>query len=176
MQKKRAPMSSHVLTICHSCSNIAIKVNTKLFSKVTKARAWDIELGDIQGGTPWLDQAPTLVMGLSLTRAGGNDSKTVVAGSVSLASKGEGGTIQIAQDIHIQNSDGVVTFENMRKLTKVRGCVQVIISNISELNICSTRHWQFITTCTMMRLCQKEWWFTVMAPQKETLSTCLNWR
>jgi hypothetical protein len=117
-------MNSRVLTEYYSCSNIATKVNTKLFSKLTKARAWDIKLGDIQGGIPWINQAPTMVMGLSLTRAGGSDSKTVVAGSVSLDSKGEAGTIQIAQDIRIQSSAGVVTFENMRKLTKVSdGCV-----------------------------------------------------
>lgn len=105
------------LTFFSSCSNIAIKVNTKLFTKMTNARAWDVKLGNV--GIPWLTQAPTMVIGLTLTRAAGNDSKTVVTGSVSLDSKGDAGTIQLAQDVRIQSSSGVVTKQNMINLTKV---------------------------------------------------------
>lgn len=60
-----------------------------------------------------------MVMGLSLTRAPGSDTKTVVVGSVSLNGKGEAGTIQIAQDVRIQAAAGVISHENMLRLTKV---------------------------------------------------------
>jgi hypothetical protein len=123
--------------ICHSCSNIAIKVNTKLFSKITKARAWNIKVGNVEGGIPWLNEVPTMVMGLSLTRAGGAVSKTVVTGSVSLDSKDSAATIQIAQDVRIQSSTSVVTRENMYNMTKVSD--RIILLLLCENN--STHQW-----------------------------------
>lgn len=132
---------SSILSRSHkrfSCSSIATKVNTKLFSKLTKARTWDIKLGDVQGGIPWIDQAPTMVMGLSLTKAGGSDAKTVVVGSVSLNGRGEAGTIQIAQDVRIQDAAGVVTHENMLRLTKVSDWVRPSIKQSKQSEMYSS--------------------------------------
>jgi hypothetical protein len=124
-----------------SCSNIAIKVNTKLFSNVTKARAWDIRLGNVEGGIPWLNEAPTMVMGLSLTRAGGSESKTVVTGSVSLDSKDTAGTNNLAQDVRIHSSTNVITSENMYKMTKVSdGIMSLLLSENSSTHPPMIRH------------------------------------
>jgi hypothetical protein len=134
-------MTTH-FTLCDSCSNIAIKVNTKLFSKGIAARAWDIQVNQIEGGIPWLEQVPTLVMGLTLTRgkpnsyiinlhfflihfsiftAGGADSKTIVTGSVCLTKRGDvPGTVPLAMDIRVQKSAGVVEALPMYMLSKVR--------------------------------------------------------
>lgn len=51
-----------------SFSNIAVKVNAKLFDKWTKARAWNIKVESTpNGGIPWLNEVPTLVLGFCLT-------------------------------------------------------------------------------------------------------------
>jgi hypothetical protein len=108
-------MTTH-FTLCDSCSNIAIKVNTKLFSKGIAARAWDIQVNQIEGGIPWLEQVPTLVI-----TAGGADSKTIVTGSVCLTKRGDvPGTVPLAMDIRVQKSAGVVEALPMYMLSKVR--------------------------------------------------------
>lgn len=49
-----------------SCSNIALKCNTKLYNVCNKAHAWQVSSN--QGvGVPWVCEVPTLVIGISLS-------------------------------------------------------------------------------------------------------------
>jgi hypothetical protein len=82
-----------------------------------------------------------MVMGLSLTRAGGSESKTVVTGSVSLDSKDTAGTNNLAQDVRIQSSTNVITSENMYKMTKVSdGIMSLLLSENSSTHPPMIRH------------------------------------
>jgi hypothetical protein len=53
-----------------SCSNVALKVNTKLFSRTNDARAWttfDTLHREPVEGIPWVSEVPTLVVGISMS-------------------------------------------------------------------------------------------------------------
>mmetsp|Transcript_15832 Transcript_15832/g.24306 ORF Transcript_15832/g.24306 Transcript_15832/m.24306 type:complete len:1247 (-) Transcript_15832:149-3889(-) len=90
-------------------SNIALKINTKLFSKTNAARAWDVEVGSVDN--TWLKEVPTMVVGLSLARAGGIDQNTVIAASVCLES---GSGMQMGQTARVQKKVGVVEKKIMK--------------------------------------------------------------
>lgn len=64
----------------YSCSNIALKVNTKLFNKANSACAWVLK------GLEWTTQIPTLIFGYSLGHGRVNGAPaTAIAGSVCLS-------------------------------------------------------------------------------------------
>jgi hypothetical protein len=42
-----------------------LKLNAKLSNKIKSAYAWRVEKVAIHGGIQWLDETPTMVMGLS---------------------------------------------------------------------------------------------------------------
>lgn len=67
-QTFRCAHCDHLFSSSISCSNIAVKVNAKLFDKRSKARAWNIKVERTpNGGIPWLNEVPTLVLGFCLT-------------------------------------------------------------------------------------------------------------
>jgi hypothetical protein len=60
-----------------------------------------------------------MVMGISLSRAPGQDCKTAVVASVCL----DGPSMQMAQDLRVQESSGIVERKTMEFLTKVRSAL-----------------------------------------------------
>eukprot|EP00548_Thalassiothrix_antarctica_P021134 CAMPEP_0194179776 /NCGR_PEP_ID=MMETSP0154-20130528/13179_1 /TAXON_ID=1049557 /ORGANISM="Thalassiothrix antarctica, Strain L6-D1" /LENGTH=790 /DNA_ID=CAMNT_0038895255 /DNA_START=366 /DNA_END=2738 /DNA_ORIENTATION=+ len=96
-------------------SNVAIKVNAKLSSKTTGAKAWSVSLGNMQNS--WLQETPTMIMGLSLARAAGQDQRTVVAGSVCLDANEYPG-IQMAQAVRVQKAAGIIERSSLEHITK----------------------------------------------------------
>jgi len=83
------------------CSNIALKLNAKLSSKHNCAYAWDVD--SVEARIPWLEQAPTMVMGLSMARASGQESQSVVAASACLQNG-----MQMAQAYRLQQSPSLI--------------------------------------------------------------------
>eukprot|EP00588_Corethron_pennatum_P003372 CAMPEP_0194288282 /NCGR_PEP_ID=MMETSP0169-20130528/36486_1 /TAXON_ID=218684 /ORGANISM="Corethron pennatum, Strain L29A3" /LENGTH=864 /DNA_ID=CAMNT_0039035237 /DNA_START=14 /DNA_END=2608 /DNA_ORIENTATION=+ len=100
------------------CSNIALKINTKLSNSSNEARAWKtlykVPGSEGSSGIPWLSEAPTLVLGFSVSHGLGEDSKSIIAGHVAL----DPGCMQFAQAVSIQTKSGVISKEIIGDLTQ----------------------------------------------------------
>ena len=112
---------------------------------------------------------------LTTNVAAGADGVTIVTGAVSLENQGDAshdsrdvpGTIQLALDLRVQNSAGVVEPVSMYALSKVRNhecCWRRMFQN---LTLRATRHWQPNICCTTMIRCHQELWFTGMVHLRE---------
>ena len=66
-------------------------------------------------GIPWVNEEPTLVIGISLSHGLGQDSITVVGASVGL----DVTLMQIAQLCRVQSKSGIIAPDIMKNLTKV---------------------------------------------------------
>uniref|UniRef100_A0A7S4IPA8 Piwi domain-containing protein n=2 Tax=Odontella aurita TaxID=265563 RepID=A0A7S4IPA8_9STRA len=71
------------------CSNVCLKVNTKLADKVNQGRAWDTHFRrtpsqPLTSHIPWVHEVPTLVIGLGCSKGIGQDSVTVIGASAAL--------------------------------------------------------------------------------------------
>jgi len=93
------------------CSNIALKLNTKLSNKVNKAQAWRLEGVE---SVKWLREVPTMVMGLNQAKAPGRDQGTVVVGAVCLGSS----FMRLAYSVVIQKSAGLIEEDKAYAITK----------------------------------------------------------
>ena len=84
-----------------------------------KAKAWvtkvpsSLQMADY--GIPWVNELPTLVIGISLSHGLGQDSITVVGASVGLDET----LMQIAQLCRVQSKSGIIAPDIMKNLTKV---------------------------------------------------------
>lgn len=82
------------------CSNIALKVNTKLSNKANNAHAWTVQNPALQ----WVPQLPTMIFGYSVAHGRVNgDPSTALAGSVCLLSP-----MQMGQAVRFQKKSGDV--------------------------------------------------------------------
>ncbi len=100
--KSRPQNGSYLYTFSHfeSCSNIALKVNTKLSNKANNAHAWTVQNASLK----WVPQLPTMIFGYSLAHGRVNgDPTTAIAGSVCLLSP-----MQMGQAVRFQKKAGDV--------------------------------------------------------------------
>ncbi len=67
------------------CSNVAIKVNAKLSSSLNSAHAWSTHHDNMEGIT-WIRDAPTFVMGISLSNTLGQNAVSIIGASACLDS------------------------------------------------------------------------------------------
>jgi len=100
------------------CSNIALKINSKLSNSSNNARAWKTTY-NIQGsegdvGITWLNEAPTLVLGFSISDELGEGTKSIIVGTVAL----DPGCMQFAQATSIQTKSNIIRNEIMEELTQ----------------------------------------------------------
>jgi len=105
------------------CSNISLKLNTKLSSATNQARAWSTchnatsqhGQGRMLEGIPWISEVPTLVVGYTFVRGMGRESLTVVGGSVCL----DKFCVQMGHAVEIQRKEGeCVTSTRMKSMCK----------------------------------------------------------
>jgi len=99
------------------CSNIALKINTKLSNISNNARAWETSYkvaGSEMKGIPWLSEVPTLVLGFSISHGLGQDSKSIIAGHVAL----DAGCMQFAQSVSVQSKSDIISNEIMEDMAE----------------------------------------------------------
>uniref|UniRef100_A0A6U5FXU4 Piwi domain-containing protein n=1 Tax=Corethron hystrix TaxID=216773 RepID=A0A6U5FXU4_9STRA len=111
------------------CSNLAVKINTKLMNASNNARAWKTQKANSDpnsSGIPWLMETPTVVFGFSISHGLGQDSKSVIAGHVGL----DAGCMQFASTVAVQSKSDVISNEIMKDMTKVflyqQCCVEIL--------------------------------------------------
>ncbi len=95
------------------CANVAIKVNGKLSNISNEARVWSTYHDDAEG-IPWLRDAPTFVMGLSISNTHGQNSNSVICGTVGL----DACCIRFGQDARIQTKTEIIEPTTLVALTK----------------------------------------------------------
>jgi len=96
------------------CSNIALKVNTKLSNKSNKARAWNTSHGVIEG-LPWMHEAPTLVLGFAISQELGQGIRSVLVGHVAL----DRDCMQLAPHTSVlQSKSGIIPNDIFEEMTK----------------------------------------------------------
>ena len=94
---------------------------------------------------------------------------TIVTGAVSLENRDAPGTVQLALDLRVQSSAGVVEPVPMYALTKVRqNMFELLASCDSSLTPCLNRLWQPSICCTTTIRCRQELLFTEMVHLKGT--------
>jgi len=95
------------------CSNIALKCNSKLMNKWNNARAWNT-LTNQSAGIPWIRDEPTMVIGIDASHGLGQDSISIIVGSVGLDS----GCMQLSQCLRIQSKSNLISTPVMKSITK----------------------------------------------------------
>lgn len=95
------------------CANVAIKVNGKLSNISNEARVWSTYHDGVEG-ISWLRDAPTFVMGLSISNTVGYESNSVICGTVGL----DNCCIRFAQDARIQTKTEIIEPTTLVALTK----------------------------------------------------------
>ena len=103
------------LSLCHSCSNIALKVNAKLSNSVNKACAWGTRAVNAADNIPWVSEAPTLVVGISISSGYGRETMSVISASACL----DKGCMQFAQDVQVQSKSKLIDAGILADMTKV---------------------------------------------------------
>jgi len=99
------------------CSNIALKLNTKLSNSWNKARAWGTYFntgGGQEGGIPWVKDVPTFVMGIGVSHGLGADSISVIGASVAL----DEGCMRMAQELKVQTKSDMIADSVMQDIVK----------------------------------------------------------
>jgi len=96
------------------CSNIALKVNAKLSNSLNRACAWGTSNGSESAGIPWVNETQTMVMGISASNGIGQDTMSVITGSVCLDTS----CMQFAQDIKVQTKTELIDEKLLKDLVK----------------------------------------------------------
>ena len=76
------------------CANVAMKVNGKLSNMSNEARVWSTSHNGAEG-ISWLREAPTFVMGLSMSNTLGQSPVSIISGTTGLDSC----CIRMGQDV-----------------------------------------------------------------------------
>ena len=95
------------------CGNLAIKVNAKLSNVMNQGRCWTTQF-DGREGVPWICEAPTFVIGISISNTLGNNAVSMIAASTCLDST----CMRFAQDIRIQSKTEVIDEAILVDITK----------------------------------------------------------
>lgn len=95
------------------CSNVTIKVNAKLSSISNGAHAWSTHHHNVEG-IPWVREAPTFVLGLSISNTLGQHAISIISASACLDSS----CMRFAQDIKIQTKTEIIDDSVLIDLTK----------------------------------------------------------
>jgi hypothetical protein len=114
------PYLSNIDNHEYSCSNVAIKVNAKMSNHWNKAHAWTIFQKPLNGagaGITWVQEVPTLVMGLSISNSlGQEDAISVICASAAL----DESCMRLAQDVRVcsktETVDGAILISLVESL------------------------------------------------------------
>jgi len=95
------------------CSNIALKMNTKLMNVYNQGRGWNT-ISNGKNGIAWISEAPTMVMGVDMSHGIFQEAASVIGGSVCL----DEGCMQLAQTMRVTSKSHTIPFEIMSDITK----------------------------------------------------------
>jgi len=84
-------------------------------SSSNQARAWNISVPRISDGIPWVNEVPTMVIGISLSHGLGQNSISVIGAAVALDLH----MMQMAHVARVQSKSTLVSSDIMLTLTKV---------------------------------------------------------
>eukprot|EP00559_Dactyliosolen_fragilissimus_P005779 CAMPEP_0184858258 /NCGR_PEP_ID=MMETSP0580-20130426/3389_1 /TAXON_ID=1118495 /ORGANISM="Dactyliosolen fragilissimus" /LENGTH=1354 /DNA_ID=CAMNT_0027354333 /DNA_START=16 /DNA_END=4080 /DNA_ORIENTATION=+ len=112
------------------CSNIALKVNAKLANSANLGRAWGTA-GGSNNDITWVNEVPTMVVGISISNGYGQDSISVICGSVCL----DRGCMQFAQDVKIQTKTELVDKSTLIDLVKTLAYHYELFNGVSPQRV-----------------------------------------
>lgn len=95
------------------CSNVAIKVNAKLSNTTNQAQTWSTACDGTEG-IHWIQEAPTFVMGLSISNTLGQHANSIIGGSVCLDKY----CMRLAQEVKVQTKTEMIDGTILVDLTK----------------------------------------------------------
>ena len=102
------------------CSNVALNLNAKLANAANRACAWKTSfamngaLGTLHEGITWINEAPTMVIGVVCSSGPGQDYVSVVYGSAAL----DANCTHIVQEMKIHNKNELFGRSILRDIIK----------------------------------------------------------
>lgn len=100
------------------CSNVALKINAKMSNMDNTARGWTTTSTELHKiGVTWINEVPTMVLGISMSNSlgHGDDIVSVISVSASL----DDGCMKFAQEVRICTKTEVIPDSILSNLVKV---------------------------------------------------------